>query len=139
MILKLVTNFSLNMIKRIFILLLLFLILFPSQIVTAQDNQPGGPVYVVQSGDTFYLIAIKFGVTVDQVISANPNIDPNMLSVGMEVVVPGLEGVRGKLMTQTIPLGETMRSLSIRNQVTRDQISKLNRITSPAEVLLAPA
>lgn len=110
------------------------MLLFPSAAASAQDAQPEGPVYVVESGDTFYSIAIKFGVTVDDIVRANPQIDPNMLTIGMEVVIPGLQGVQGKLVTETIPLGETLRTLSIRNRVAEDQVSRLNRLTSPAEV-----
>lgn len=122
------------MLKRGLNLLLLFLLLFPTQIASAQANQPNGPVYIVQSGDTYYTIAIKFGVTVDALEKANPDVNPNMLSIGAQVTIPGLEGVRGKLQTETVQLGETLRTLSIRNQVTETQIGKLNRITSPAEV-----
>lgn len=121
----------LNRIINLFLLLLLFV---PYQSATAQDTQPKGPVYVVQSGDTFYSIAVKFGVTIDAIVQANPEIDPNFLSVGTEVVIPGLEGVRGRLMAKTIPLGETLRTLTIRYQVSESQLMKLNRITSPAEV-----
>lgn len=120
--------------KRILSALILIFCLFPPQIVRAQDNQKSGPVYVVQDGDTFYSIAIKFNVTIDQIVAANPDVNPNMLTVGTEVVIPGLEGIQGKLLTETIPLGETLRTLSIRNEAPLQQISKLNRITSPGEV-----
>ncbi len=122
------------MIKRVSGLFLILVLLLSTQIVKAQDSAPNGPTYVVQGGDTFYSIAIMFGVTVDDITNANPNINPNMLSIGTEVVIPGLEGIQGKLLTETIPLGESLRSLSIRNQVTTPQVNKLNRITSPAEV-----
>ncbi len=122
------------MLKRISSIFIILLFIFPYQIAKAQDSAPSGPVYVVQNGDTFYSIAIKFGITVDDIVKANPNINPNMLSIGTEVVIPGLEGIEGKLITETIPLGESLRSLAIRNQVDSSQIGKLNRITSPAEV-----
>lgn len=124
---------------RLFLLVSIFL-LIPNQSTLAknghgQDGQPpAGPVYVVESGDTFYSIAVKFGVTVDDIVKANPNIDPNMLGVGAEVIIPGLEGVQGRLVTETIPLGETLRTLSIRNRVAEEQVARLNRLTSPAEV-----
>lgn len=102
--------------------------------VSAQDQRPSGPVYVVESGDTFYSIAIKFGVTVEELIQANPQLDPNLLSIGSEVTIPGLEGVQGKLISQAIQLGENLRSLSIRNQIDIDQVTHLNHLTSPAEV-----
>lgn len=120
--------------KLITLALLLLIIFLPNQLAFAQDGEPNGPIYVIEPGDTYYSIAIKFGVTVDDLAKANPDVDPNFLSVGQGVVIPGLEGVRGKLMTETIPLGETLRTLAIRNQVAEDQVVKLNRITSPAEV-----
>ncbi len=126
------------MLKRAACLLFLLLFVFPYSVVHAkgyaQDSQPNGPVYIVQRGDTFYSIAIQFGVTVDQLEKANPDVNPNMMSVGQEVVIPGLEGVQGKLVTETIPLGESLRTLSIRNQVEMNQVARLNHITSPAQV-----
>lgn len=119
----------------IILLLLLFVPGFPTNgsIVQAQDEPPDRPVYIVQPGDTYYSIAIKFNVTVEEIIEANPDVNPNLLGVGSEVVIPGFEGMKGRLMTQVIPLGETLRTLSIRNQVDLPQVLQLNRITSPAE------
>ncbi len=122
------------MLKRTALALLLLVFLLPNQLAFAQDDQPNGPIYVIEPGDTYYSIAIKFGVTIDDLANANPDVNPSFLSVGQGVVIPGLEGVRGKLMTETIPLGETLRTLAIRNQVTEEQVVQLNRITSPAEV-----
>jgi len=115
-------------------MLLLAALFIPAYIVKGQDTSPSGPIYIVQSGDTFYSIAIRFGVTVDDIVRANPLVDPNMLGVGAEVIIPGLEGIEGRLITQTIPLGENLRTLSIRNHADEEQVAKLNRLTSPAEV-----
>jgi murein DD-endopeptidase MepM/ murein hydrolase activator NlpD len=117
----------------LFAALTTFLMLSPARVVLAQESAPG-PVYVVQSGDTLYSIAIRFGVTVDDLIKANNLVNPDLLSAGNELVIPGLEGLSGKLMTETISLGETLRTLSIRHQINREQILRLNRITSPMEV-----
>lgn len=100
----------------------------------AQDASPDRPVYIVQSGDSLFSIAIQFGVTVDDLIKANTLANPDVLSAGMELVIPGLEGVRGRLETETITLGQTLRTLSIRHQIAAEQIMRLNRITSPMEV-----
>jgi murein DD-endopeptidase MepM/ murein hydrolase activator NlpD len=123
------------MIRKLLLLFLLLVLLtgLPAGKAFAQDAQPSGPVYVVQSGDTFYSIAIDFGVTVDDIARANPQINPNMLGVGEEVIIPGLEGLQGRLVSQTVPLGETLRTLSIRNRASLEKLIQLNRITSPAE------
>ena len=46
--------------------------------------------YTVQSGDTMYTIAKRHGVTVNALLSANPQIqNPNMISPGQIINIPG--------------------------------------------------
>ena len=121
--------------RRLIAFLILVCMLLTPLPVAAQDQPPSsGPVYVVQEGDTFFMIAIRFGVSLDDLLKANANIDPNLLSPGTEVVIPGLEGINGRLITETIPLGESMRTLSIRYQIPARQLAELNRLTGPMEV-----
>ncbi len=115
------------------LLILCVLLLASVQPAYAQDT-PSGPVYVVQLGDTLNVIAVKFGVTVDELIRANNLENPNMLSAGQELVIPGLEGVQGKLITEIVPLGDNLASLSRRFRIPQEMLVKLNRITSPDEV-----
>jgi murein DD-endopeptidase MepM/ murein hydrolase activator NlpD len=96
--------------------------------------QAGGPVYIVQSGDTVSLIAANFNVSIDDILAANPALDPNLISEGQQIVIPGLEGISGVLETEIIPLGDSLRSLSRRTQVADDQLRKLNRLVSPTEL-----
>jgi LysM repeat protein len=57
--------------------------------------------YPVQEGDTLLAIAFRFNVTVDDIMSVNPGINPNLLSVGTNLVIPlGEEGV-GVIPTPT--------------------------------------
>ncbi len=106
----------------------------PATAVSGQEESPSGPVYIIQSGDTLYAIALRFGVTVDDLVRANTFIDPNMLSAGAELIIPGLEGIQGKLITEGIPLGQNLYSLSRYYGVSQDLLNRLNRLTSPAEV-----
>ena len=87
----------------------LFILLGTVQPVLAQDT-PRGPVYVVQSGDTLNLIAQRFGVSVNHLINVNAIADPNILNAGSELIIPGLEGVDGKLVTQIVPLRAVTRN-----------------------------
>jgi murein DD-endopeptidase MepM/ murein hydrolase activator NlpD len=115
-------------------LFIILTLIFSASPVRAQDNPPDRPVYVVQQGDSLFSIAIQFGVTVEDLIRANTLANPDLLSPGMELVIPGLEGMRGRLVTETITLGQTLRTLSIHHQIAPEQILRLNRITSPMEV-----
>jgi murein DD-endopeptidase MepM/ murein hydrolase activator NlpD len=119
--------------RRQLSLFLLFLLL-SSFVVQPASAQSSGPVYIVQSGDTLSYIASRFNVTIDELITANPSLDPNFLSEGQEIVIPGLEGVTGVLETEIISFGDSLRSLSRRTQVSDEQLIKLNRLVSPTEL-----
>jgi murein DD-endopeptidase MepM/ murein hydrolase activator NlpD len=117
--------------KAILLILLLILSLGVNQPVSAQAD---GPVYIIQPGDTLSFIASRFNVTLADLIAANPSIDPNFLSEGQEIIIPGLEGISGVLKTEIIAYGDTLRSLSRRTQVSDDQLKRLNRLVSPTEL-----
>ena len=100
----------------------------------AQDTTPSGPVYVVQSGDTVWGIAARFDVAVEDILAVNHLTDANEIYVGDRLVIPGLEGLSGILSSQTVPYGETLRSLSRLYSVDEALLRKLNHIVSPAEL-----
>ena len=120
------------MLKRVSLPVIALLILcFTVEPALAQAS---GPVYIVQPGDTLTLIATRFNVTVNDLVVANPALDPNVLSQGQQIVIPGLEGVTGVLETEIISFGDSLRSLSRRTQVADEQLKKLNRLVSPTEL-----
>lgn len=45
-------------------------------------------VYEIRAGDTMGSIALQFGVTVDQLVAANPDVSPNSMSIGTELKIP---------------------------------------------------
>lgn len=47
-----------------------------------------GGVHIIQSGDTFAKIAMKYKTTVDALIRANPDLRPSRLMIGQKVVIP---------------------------------------------------
>lgn len=50
---------------------------------------PTPTVYVVASGDTLSKIAASFGITVEELLAANPQItDPNKIQIGDQIVIP---------------------------------------------------
>lgn len=64
-------------------------------------------VHEVAKDDTLLQIAAKYGVTLDQLLAANPGIDPHFLTVGQRLNIPGPNGEpsAGLLPTSTpIPL-----------------------------------
>jgi murein DD-endopeptidase MepM/ murein hydrolase activator NlpD len=121
------------MYKRIIISTLVLGLIFIS-ITQSVSAQSSGPIYIVQSGDTLSFIASRFNVSLNDLVEANPTIDPNLLGPGQQVVIPGLEGVTGILETEVVTFGDTLRSLSRRRQVSDEQLIKLNRLVSPTEL-----
>ena len=69
--------------------------LVPTPTLTPTPTQtPKGPiVYVVKAGDSLLAIADRYGVTVDDIVAANPDIDPRRMAVGQELMIlqPGDE------------------------------------------------
>ncbi|HZD57184.1 MAG TPA: LysM domain-containing protein, partial [Anaerolineales bacterium] len=72
---------------RVPLFFLIFILLWPVHMAIAQDDQPRGPVYIVQEGDTLWAIAQRFGVSVDELRSYNNISDPNQIAPGVEVVI----------------------------------------------------
>ncbi|MCC5439006.1 M14 family metallopeptidase [Clostridium botulinum] len=48
----------------------------------------GYNTYTIKPGDTLYNIAKRHYTTVDKIMIANPNIDPNNLIIGSQIIVP---------------------------------------------------
>ena len=120
------------MCKRVSIFVVFLLSL--SFIVQPAFAQTSGPVYIVQSGDTLSLIATLFNVSINDILAANPTLDPNVISEGQQIIIPGLEGVTGVLETEIISFGDSLRSLSRRTRVDDEQLKRLNRLVSPTEL-----
>jgi murein DD-endopeptidase MepM/ murein hydrolase activator NlpD len=120
------------MTKNIFLFLLLFsLLVFPLQPANAQSS--GGPVYIVQPGDSLSSIAVFFSISLTDLMSVNGITDPNQLTAGQQLLIPGLDGVTGVINTQLINFGDSFRSLTRRTQVPLGMFKRLNHIVSPSE------
>ena len=121
--------------KSIFSFFLALCLLASYSPVQAQDSTPiAGPVYIIQPGDSLSSIATKFGVTLTELMTANNITDANSISAGAQVIIPGLEGINGILNTEIVGYGDSLSSLSRRNQIDLAFLRKLNHITSPSEL-----
>lgn len=62
-----------------------------SEIQRPAPSQPAVPprkMHMVEAGDTLYLIARKHGIKLDDMMNANPDIDPYNLLIGTELYIP---------------------------------------------------
>ena len=120
--------------KKILACILAFLFLVSVSPASAQTpTPPVGPVYIVQSGDTLWDIARRFNISLTDLENANPSSTQNLM-VGDQLIIPGLDGLSGTLITRPVPFGESLRSLSRQYRLDPALLIKLNHIVSPAEL-----
>ena len=62
----------------------------PEGVVAAETPLPTPTpfAYTIQQGDTISSIALEFGVSIDDLVAANPEISPNAMSVGQVINIP---------------------------------------------------
>jgi LysM repeat protein len=100
--------------------------------------------YIVQRGDTLKGIAQKCGVTLNDLLDANPAItNPNLIYRGQRLVIPGSES-ESNPVKYTVKPGDTLQSIADRFDVSvglilqnNPQISDPTRLT-PGQVLTVP-
>lgn len=78
--------------KKILVCLFILFLISPASLAKAQ-SPTDNPVYIVQNGDTLTQIAIEFGITLNALIQANNITDPNAITVGTSLIIPGFEGI----------------------------------------------
>lgn len=62
-------------------------------------------VHRVEEGETLLDITLEYGVTLDELLAANPGIDPRFLSIGQELRIPGTGGSNSdSLLPTSTPL-----------------------------------
>lgn len=54
----------------------------------AVENSTTSGFYAIESGDTLGKIAAKYGISLQALMDANPNVDPRRLKIGQEIALP---------------------------------------------------
>ena len=111
-----------------------------------QENCPAGSQsYRVQRGDSFYLIARKFGVSVRSLMNANPAIAAGRLLVGDILCVPTGEGRACPIgsAAYTVQPGQSVVDVMLASNVSLRALREYNediRLTAlrPGDVLCVP-
>lgn len=100
---------------------------------------PEGNYYIIKSGDTLYRIAEFFNVSLDDLIEANPAIDPYRLFIGQVICVPlatppvtCLEGQGDYIVKQ----GDTFYSIAQRFNLTIAELINANPSVNPRALLV---
>ncbi|MCL6558349.1 MAG: LysM peptidoglycan-binding domain-containing protein [Firmicutes bacterium] len=97
---------------------------------------PGTFTYTIRTGDTFFSLARRFGVSVEDLIAVNPGVNPDALLIGQQICIPAVEGIPpGACPAGTIPYivrpGDTFFSLARRFGTTVEAVQRANPFVDP--------
>jgi LysM repeat protein len=101
--------------------------------------------HIVQPGESLYSIATRYGRTMTEIADANELSNWSYLTVGQELVIPGLESpgesveeevvenplVAGAPEVHIVSAGETLASIASSYGITVADLMKANNITNP--------
>lgn len=88
---------------------------------------PLSSTYVVQSGDSLYSIAKKFGTTTDKIKQLN-NLNNNTLSVGQEIVIPSV--ALSEVTIYKVQSGDNLYDLAKKFGTSVSELKDLNNLKS---------
>ncbi len=95
-------------------------------------------VYTVAQGDTLAEIATRCNVTQDAIAQLSGLTNPDVLSVGQQLKIPGTEAactaaavVTGNTSTYVVQDGDTLMGIAQRFGTTVDELVRLNNLANP--------
>ncbi len=124
--------------------LLLSLLLPTAALAAPAESVPGSEkwvrVYTVRPGDMLSAIAMRYGVTVEALMQANNLRNPNVITVGQELIIPedgmGMPGTGGPQCANThvVRRGETLSAIALRYGIDAYALARANGIYDLNEV-----
>lgn len=115
----------------------------------------GTTQYIVQQGDTMWIIAKRFGVSLDDLIRANPQVrNPDLINVGEVLRIPGAGSVMpgpypihdgGGGRRYVVRMGDTIEIIAVRFSLNVTELTAFNPdlrppyTLTPGQVLMIPS
>ena len=81
--------------------------------------------YIVNSGDTLYSIAKKYGINANELMELN-NLNSNMISIGQQLSIPKTEDY----ITYFVRTGDTLNSIADKFNTTVEEILRINNLNT---------
>ncbi|MEN9219935.1 MAG: LysM peptidoglycan-binding domain-containing protein [Thermostichales cyanobacterium GMQP_bins_62] len=89
---------------------------------------PSPRTHTVAAGETFAIVASRYGIGVDQLQQANPGVNPRRLQIGQTLQLPGSVAVATapRPQSHTVAAGETLGSIAERYGLSLGQVQQWN-------------
>jgi LysM repeat protein len=116
------------------ILLAAVLLLGSTSPVAGSPAIQGSTVHVVQWGETLSIIAGRYGVTVNAIVSANSLRNPDYIYAGQTLVIPtgsAAPASWGPTTTYVVQRGDTLGAITARHGTTVNELVSLNSLMNP--------
>lgn len=104
-------------------------LIYPGQVICIPINVvgcPNGFIYTVRSGDSMFLIARRFNISLPSLIAANPQImNPSLIYPGQNLCIPVSQPCPGGFV-YIVQRGDTLFSIAMRFNTTVEAIRRIN-------------
>lgn len=97
---------------------------------TPPENSDDTIVYTVKSGDTLSEIALKYGTTINNLVSTNNIRNPNLIYPGQKIIISTSIPSSNRI-TYIVKRGDTLSHIALRFNTSVSNIVKLNNIKNP--------
>ncbi len=106
----------------------------PSQTKPEIPAKPTNPTHLVRTGDTYWCIARKYGVSVSALCKANPRISAKRLPIGKHINLPGPSSSNlasstppvSSRTSYTVKKGDTLGHIALRHEISLKQLVSSN-------------
>ncbi len=95
-------------------------------------------IHTVQEGENLTIIATNFGVTIEELQTANNLTADALLYVGQELLIPGRAGAEVAAV-YTIQAGDTLAEIAAKFNTTVTAVARANHLITPNPTLVAGA
>ena len=123
----------------------------PAPAPTPTPPAPGcsGTAYTIRRGDSFYLIAQRYGIPLADLLAANPGVDPARLQVGQVICVPQASPAPDRCSAgysvHRVTTGQTFADILVLYNISYSALLgananvNLSQLSSGQELCIAPA
>lgn len=88
-------------------------------------------IYIIQPGDSLYLLALKFHAAVEDIMAANGLADPNLIYPGQVLFLPVASAMHSDGREYIVKPGDSLELVAQKHNVELRDIIKSNNIKAP--------